>query len=187
MATSGRKTAAQHWIGWLLPVQTLTEAQNLARRYQQGKALRLYVHDRRHLVISAGMLIVLIGVACSAATLVFIADAHPLAALPALLLLPVVLIGNLLVQFYVFFSWLENRALARALARRATPGQGRLAQWMRDKLGVDMGTAPPVPWVLAAIMVFAPLAMLASFAPGFALSMVALAVLAPVLYARFDR
>jgi len=187
MAAPSRKTSAQHWIVRLLPVQTLTEAQNLARRYQEGKALRLYVHDRKQLLIPVCLLIVVISVACAAATLVFVADVHPLAALPALLLLPVVLLGSLFVQFYVFFSWLENRALARALGRRATPAQGPVAQWMRDKLGVDMGTLPPVPWVLAAVIVFAPLTMLASFAPGFASAVIVLAILAPIVYARLDK
>ncbi len=50
-----------------------------------------------------------------------------------------------------------------------------------------MGTLPPVPWVLAAVMVFAPLTMLASFAPGFASAVIVLAILAPIVYARFDK
>ena len=37
MATSSRKHfSQQHWIQYLLPVQTLTEAQNLGRRFQEG-------------------------------------------------------------------------------------------------------------------------------------------------------
>ncbi|MGH8629190.1 MAG: hypothetical protein ACREU7_00290, partial [Burkholderiales bacterium] len=126
-------------------------------------------------------------VTCAVATLVFLGDIHPLLALPALLLLPVVLLGSLLVQFYVFFSWLENRALARALARRSRPAQGFAAQWLEKKAGVDLGTPPPVPWILAALVLFVPLVMLASFALEFALGLVVLAILAPIVYARFDR
>lgn len=187
MATPSRKTPAQHWIVRLLPLETLKEAQNLARRYQEGKALRLYVHERMRLVIPVGLLIVVISVTCAVATLVFLADIHPLLALPALLLLPLVLIGSLFVQFYVFFSWLENRALARALARRSQPAQGPVAQWLEKKAGVDLGTPPPVPWILATLILFVPLVMLASFALGFALGLVVLAILAPIVYARFDR
>lgn len=187
MATPSRKTPVQDWLVRLLPLETLKEAQNLARRYQEGKALRLYVRERMRLVIPIGLLIVVISVTCAVATLVFLGDIHPLLALPALLLLPVILIGGLLVQFYVFFSWLENRALARALAHRARPAPGPMARWLRDKVGADMGIAPPVPWVLAALTFFVPLVLLASFALEFALGLVVLAVLAPIAYARFDR
>ena len=50
-----------------------------------------------------------------------------------------------------------------------------------------MGALPPVPWILTAIFLFAPLAMLASFAAGFASAVIVLAILAPIVYARFDR
>jgi hypothetical protein len=174
-------------MAWLLPLETLKEAQSLARRYQEGKALRLYVHERLRLVIPVGLLIVVISVTCAVAALVFLGDIHPLLALPGLLLLPVILIGSLLVQFYVFFSWLENRALARALARRSRPAPGPVARWLHDKAGVDLGSPPPMPWVLATLTLFVPLVMLASFALEFALGLVALAILAPLVYARLER
>ena len=66
-------------------------------------------------------------------------------------------------------------------------GRRALAAWLSSKFGVDMGDFPPVPWVLATIVLFAPLGMLASFAFEFALGLIVLAALAPILYARFDR
>jgi len=50
-----------------------------------------------------------------------------------------------------------------------------------------MGKLPPVPWILATVVLFAPLAMLAYFALNVALVLIVLALLMPILYARFDR
>ena len=187
MTTPNRKDPAQHWIVRLLPLETLGEAQDLVRRFQEVEGFRLYVLERKRLVIPAVLFIVFISIACAAGTVVFLAGAHSLLALPALLLAPVILVGSLFVQMYVFFYWLENRALSRALGRRARPAQGMLAAWLSRKLGVDIGTFPPVPWMLATVVLFAPLAMLAYFALNAAMALIVLAILAPILFARFDR
>ncbi len=187
MAALHREQHAQHWIVRCLPLTTLGDAQNLARRYQEGKALRLYVRERIRLVVPVILLMVLIGVACAVAPIVYLGDVHPLLALPALLLVPVVLIGGLFVQAYVFFSWLDGRALARALGHRRRQTPGPVAAWLSKRAGLDLGSSPPVPWILAAVVLFAPLAMLASFAWKFSLLLVVLAALTPFVYARFDR
>ncbi|HEV8523572.1 MAG TPA: hypothetical protein VGQ71_03650, partial [Terriglobales bacterium] len=145
MATPNRKYPTQHWIVRFLPLETLKQAQDLAQRFQEVEGFRLYVLERKRLVIPAVLFIVLISIACAAGTVVFLAGSYSLLTLPALLLAPVILVGSLFVQMYVFFYWLENRALARALGHRAKPTQGKLAAWLLKKLGVDMGTFPPVP------------------------------------------
>jgi hypothetical protein len=171
-----------------LPVETLKEARNLASRFQEGEAFRLYVLRRILLVIPAGLLCLLISVACAVASVVFLAQARSsLLALLAVVLAPFILIGSLLVQIYVFFSWLENRALARTYGHRTKPAPGTIAAWLWKKLRVDLGKAPPVPWAMAAMFLFAPLTMLALVALKVALILIALATLAPLLYARFDR
>jgi hypothetical protein len=187
MATPNRKHPTQHWIMRFLPLETLKEARDLVNRFEDVEGFRLYVLERKWLVIPAVLVIVLVSIACAAGTVVFLAGAYSLLTLPALLLAPVILIGSLFVQLYIFFYWLENRALARALGHRAKPVQGMLAAWVSRKLGVDMGTFPPVPWILAAIVLFAPLAMLAYFALKIALVLIVLAILAPILFARLDR
>jgi hypothetical protein len=89
---------------------------------------------------------------------------------------------------YVFFYWLENRALAQALGHRPKKAtQGVLAAWLLKKLGVDMGTPPPVPWILAAVVLFAPLVMLAYVDLPAVLVLIVVAILMPILFARFDR
>lgn len=186
MAALNRKQPAQHWIMRFLPLETLNEAQNLAHRFQEGEEFQLYVLERKRLVFPAVLVIVLISIACAAGTVVFLAGAHGLLTLLALVLAPVILIGSLLVQAYVFFSWLENRALARALRHRPKPAQATPVARLSRKLRIDMGPFPPVPWILAAVVLFAPLAMLAYFALNVALVLIVLAILLPILYARFD-
>ncbi|HKQ23992.1 MAG TPA: hypothetical protein VJT81_06070 [Burkholderiales bacterium] len=187
MATPHRKGSPQHWIVRFLPLETLKQAENLAIRFQEVEGFRLYVVERKRLVIPAVLFIVLIGVACAAGTVVFLAGAHGLLTLLALLLAPLILIGSLFVQMYVFFSWLENRSLALALGHRTKPAKGTVAAWLSRKLDADMGTFPPVPWILATVFLVAPLAMLAYFAFNVAMVLVVLAILAPIVYARFDR
>jgi hypothetical protein len=187
MATPNRETRAQHWIVRFLPLQTLSDAQDLAIRYKEVEGFQLYVLERKRLVIPALVFFVLVSIACAAGIVVFLAETYPLLVLPALVLAPVVLVASLLVQLYVFFYWLENRALAQALGHRPKAKQGPVAAWLLKKWGVDMGAPPPVPWILAAIVLIAPLVMLARFALAAVLLMIVVAVLMPIVFARLDR
>jgi hypothetical protein len=76
-----------------------------------------------------------------------------------------------LVQAYVFVSWLETRALAQALGHRL-PRRRNL---------------PIVQSLLAALFVVTPLAMLSAVTPTIGLTIVALLIAAPFAYARLDR
>jgi hypothetical protein len=87
----------------------------------------------------------------------------------ALFLIPVVLLGSLFVQAYVLLCWLEGRALAKAYPRRMR----------RPPL-------PAVPWLLAALMLGAPLLFFVLLAPHFALPLIGLLIAAPLVYARLD-
>jgi len=187
MAAPNRKTPVQDWIVRLLPLQTLSDAQDLAIRYKKVEGLQFYVRERKRLVIPAVVLIVIISIACAAGVVVFLAEAYSLLVLPALLLAPVILVASLFVQMYVFFYWLENRALAHALGHRPKAAQGVPAAWLLKKLGVDMGAPPPVPWILAAVVLFAPLVMLAYVELTAVVVLIVVAVLMPILFARFDR
>lgn len=187
MATRKNKNTDRHWIMQFVPVETLKDAQNLWKRFEEGKAFRRYVYDRVLLVIPVLLLILVISISCSAAIVVYFSSVHAFLALPAILLMPVVLVGSLLVQLYVFFCWLENRAMAKSSAKGGKQKQGALALWLQEQLGADMGTPPPVPWMPALVVLFLPLVMLASFALNAALVMVVLAAAAPVIFAILDR
>lgn len=158
----------------VLPLEkTWNEARSLVARFQEATGFRQYVASRMVFVVPAGVLFLLIGIACASGTVIFLADLHSLLALPGLLLAPFVLIGSLFVQFYVFFAWLEGRALERALRRR-------------KKAPFDFGELPSVPWAFAAIFLLVPLATLATVSATAALVLVGLVVLTLVLIARFD-
>jgi len=175
----------QHPIAQSLLLDPLNGALGLAQRVQDAPGLRAYVLARIGLIVPVGLLMLVTGIACAAGTVLFLGGTRPLFVLLAMLLLPFVLVGSLFVQAYTFFSWLEGRALAKALHRRpAAPGP--LAARLR-KLGIDMGRMPPVPWALAAIFLLLPLAMLMVVVPWLAFTLIALQVFAPIAFARLDR
>lgn len=171
----------------ILPTKTFDEARNLYERYQKGDAFRLYVVRQMRFVIPAVVVFLLVSIACAAATIVFIAGSRSWLMLPALIAAPFILLGSLFVQIYMFFSWLELLALARALGHAAKPAAGALPAWLSKIPVVNSGNIPPVPWVLAAIFLFAPLVILVIVAWKVALPLMLLAAVAPVLCWRLDR
>jgi hypothetical protein len=180
MATLLRTPPAQHWIVRFLPLQTLQNAQELARRFRNVEGLRLYAHERLRLLFAA------ISLDCAIGVVVFLGDRHSLLALLGVLLLPVTLGGSFFVMAYVFFSWIESRALVRELGHRYRSRPSASASWLSKNFGLDIGPVPPVPWTLAALLLFLPLALLASAWPTSALVAIVLGLLLPVVYAKFD-
>jgi hypothetical protein len=168
------------------PLATLQEGANLYNRYQAGSGFRIYVKDRSALVLPMLALIVLTAIACTAGAVVCLAGARAFLMLFVLLLSPFVLIGNLLVQLFLFFGWLENRALAKGL-KHGLEREGPVKRWLRKNLRAEMGKFPPVPWLFAALFLFLPLLMTAAVAPKVAAALLAVYAGAIVLFARFDR
>ncbi|MGA7984683.1 MAG: hypothetical protein WCA01_05835 [Burkholderiales bacterium] len=164
----------------------LEDANSLARRYREVDAFHDYVTGRAGLVLPVLALIGVTALACGLAPIMALVGTSAVSALAGMLLTPVMLIGSLFVLGLVFFSWLEERSLARTLRRR-TAREPRAMRWMRRKLGVDLGRAPRVPWLHAALFVAAPFAMLLSVVPSIAAILLALLVAAPVAFARLDR
>ena len=185
MFTSTHDEFSEHWIVRLLPTRTISEAQNLWYRFQEGKSFRLYLSKRLRLVLPAALLILFIGVASAASFVVVATGMSGWLALPAIIMMPVMLVGSLFVQSYMFFSWLENRAMSRMLGRRAK--QLMPAANASKKFKLDMGPAPRIPWVLVALFFVAPLVLLSTFVLEVALALFAAAVVVPVAYARLDR
>ena len=172
------------------PLVSLNQARELAHRYREVEEFRSYVSRRRPLVIGVSVVIVLISVAFAAASVVFVSGSSSFVAFLGLIFAPLILVGSLLVQMFVFFAWLESRSLlrlVRTLGRRGKRPRTPLGRWLADKTGADLGEMPPVPWVLAAIFVIAPLLMLASVSFKVALMLIVLAVIAPLVYALLDR
>lgn len=168
-----------------LPLETLQEAANLYNRYQAGAGFKAYLRDRMNLVYAMLALFVVAGVVCTAGTVVALAGARAFLMLFALILAPFILIGNLFVQGYVFFGWLENRALAEGL-KHQLEREGRVKRWLRKHLKAQIGKFAPLPWLLVALFLLLPLAATASVFPKVALGLAAAYAAAVILFARID-
>ncbi len=185
MAATQPQVSMPRWLSRQL-LGPLDDAAGLVRRYRELDAFRDYLATRVRLVLPALALVVVAALACGLAPIVVLLGTNAMAALFGLLLAPVTLIGSLFVMSLVLFSWLEERSLAKALGHRAGPPSGKLARWLKRKLGAELGKAPRVPWLYGALFVAAPLALLATRAPATVVLLVALLVLAPILFARLD-
>jgi hypothetical protein len=186
MATTHSQVSVPQWLGQQL-LGPLDDAAGLARRYREVEAFRDYLEPRLRLVVPAFLLVVVTAIACGLTPVVLLVGTNAAAALAGLVLAPVVLICSLFVLSLVLFSWLEERSLARALGHRTGPAPGKAARWLKRKIGADLGKVPRMPWLLSAIFVAAPLALLGRVAPVTSVVLVVLLLLAPILYARLDR
>jgi len=165
----------------------MQDALNLVQRYQQGELFRRYVTQRMWLVAPAALLIVATSLVLAFGIVVFVGGTRPMTVLLSLLLAPFVLIGSLFVQGYMFLSWLEGRSLAKSLGHSVGKSRGKLKAWIEKHIEADLGAMPPVPWLLAAIFLLAPLVALAMAAPKLAIAVILLQILAPIAFARLDR
>jgi hypothetical protein len=138
-------------------------------------------------VAPAALLIVATSVVLAFGIVMFVGGTRPLTVLLSLLLAPFVLIGSLFVQGYVFLSWLEGRSLAKSLGHSVGKSRGKLTAWIEKHIEADLGAMPPVPWLLAAIFLLAPLVALVMAAPKLAIAVIVLQILAPIGFARLDR
>ncbi len=163
------------------------DAKRLLYRFREVDSLSFYVRRNKWLVTFAVLVILLTSLACLLGIFSLLPDMHWFFVLPLLVLLPVFLAGSLFVQMFVFFSWIEGRSLARVLRGRRKLARGPVARWLLRKFGLDMSPFPPVPWMLAIVFLFVPLALLWHVWSLAALLVIALDVSAPALYASFDR
>jgi hypothetical protein len=153
----------------VIPTPKLVEdALALAARFRDVEGLQRHVASRGPLVNGAIAALVLLGFACGAGVFIFLAGLGTWLTLPAVLVAPLVALGSLLVLFFVFFSWVEGRALAQALGHR------------------DGGAKPAIPWLPLGLLVFLPLALLLAASPLGGIVMILIAVATPIVYARLD-
>jgi hypothetical protein len=163
----------------------VSEAVNLAQRYQKGDAFRQHVEARMPLVLPVLVVALAISVALSLGVVALL-DKSALRAFLGVLLMPIVLISSFFVQGYVFFSWLELRALKPMLAHGAAPRPKARLPWLA-KLQTRLGKPPSVPWIVAGVFLVLPFLVLALVSLKVAMAVLVLAVLTPVAYAHFDR
>jgi len=187
MTTDSRTEFLQNWVIRRLFTDTLENAHALLQRFQEVESFNVYVHERMPGILIAILIMFLISIGCVMGIVTLLPDMHWAFVLPMLFVLPIVLAGSLFTEVYIFFSWIEGRSMEQALGSRRKAPRGTLATWIRNKLYVDLGPFPPVPWFLAALFLALPLVMLAySWLPA-AAGFVALGILMPVAYAFLDR
>jgi len=186
MATTRSGASAQQRLVQLL-LGPLDDAVGLARRFREVDAFREYVGARLRLVLPACALIVVAALVLGLTPVASLIGTQAFFSLVGLILTPFALAGSLFVLALVFFSWLEERSLARSLGHRSGPAPGRVARWVKRKLGADLGRAPRVPWLLAALFIALPFALLARLSPAVAIVLALALAAAPVGFARLDR
>jgi hypothetical protein len=179
------QAALQRRAGEML-LGPIEDAMSLARRYREVDAFHAYVSERAPLVIAVLALIGVAAFACGMTPIMALVGTSAVSALAGMLLTPFVLIGSLLVLGMVFFSWLEERSLARTLGHR-TAREHKAMRWIRKKLRADLGRPPRVPWLYAAVFVAVPFAVLLNLVPVIGTILLALLVAAPFAFARLDR
>lgn len=168
-------------------LDAVDDARSLLRRLRGNKVFQRYLEQRKLYVVPLAAAAALASLALTGAIVVFIARAGTLLAFVAMMLAPFVLIASLSVQAHVLLSWIEGRSLEKALGHSTARARGPVARWLKRKFRIDMGPFPRVPWIPAVAFVIAPLAILAGVAAPVAATLVAVQVLAAVLYARLDR
>ena len=180
------RAAAGDMLSQLRPRSVLRDARDLALKFQRDEVFREYVVARMWVVIPVIFVFILVSTVC-AVGIMFNAARWVLPPVPlwvrglALFLGGAVWLGGIVAQVYLFLLWLEERAAQRSRSARgievALP-KGFLAY-------LKYSRALP-PWILVAICVVVPLAILAVNAPVAALLLVSLAILAPVLFKKLD-
>jgi hypothetical protein len=162
-----------------------TEARNLVQRYEKGDAFRLHVRERLPLIVPALAIFLAISSALGLGLFPMMGT-NRFGVLVAIMLVPFVLLGSLALQVYLFFSWLELRALQPLLEHGKAPLRGSRPESRLAVLRLRLGKPPPIPWIAVAVLLFLPLLVLAAASLKAALLVVAGAVLTPIVYALLD-
>lgn len=138
-----------------IPTDTLVEAWHLLERLQKAGVFQDYVFDRLRLVGPALAVYGALVIAATSATAVFVAGSGAGFVLPAFILAPFQFAGTLCVAAYLFFAWLEGRALRATLHHEARGGLMPRIPW--GYVGVFLGLPGLlllVVWWKAALFLF---------------------------------
>lgn len=163
------------------------DARALLRRLQSNETFQHYLRERSLYALPLVAGIAMVGLALAGGAMAFILGAGTLLAVVTMtVLVPIVLVGSVLVQAYVLLSWLEGRSLAKLQEHRRARDRGPAARWIAQRLRIDMGPAPRVPWIPALALFVLPAAMLVSVAPAIAAGLAVFQLAAAVVYARRD-
>ena len=164
----------------------LTETQNLWERFRRGGAFRNYLRQRLVLVLPALAIFVIYSVATTAGTVIALGGTRSILVLVGLLSAPVVLLGSLFVQLFVFLQWLENRAIAQATHHTAKTAREELRNTPLTLWAVVKGF-PVVLQAIGLAFLLVPLAFVWHLSGAVALLLLVLLAGTPAAYSLLDR
>ncbi len=177
----------QHRILRTALLDPIGDALALLRRLRSNEMFQSYLRERSLYALPLAAGVAVSGLALAWGAMSFVGHAGTfLAVLTAMFLALIVLFGSILVQAYVALSWLEGRSLEKLQGRRHARDRGPAARWIAQRLGIDMGPAPRVPWALAGALFVLPAAMLLSVAPAMAVGLAVIMPAAAIVFARRD-
>jgi hypothetical protein len=179
------RAAADDMLSQLRPRNVLRDARDLALKFQRDDVFREYVLSRIWAVLPVVLVFVLVSTVCSVdimfRTVRLISDPPVWLRGLALLLGAAVWLCGVVAQIYVFLIWLEERAAQENRSERGIHVKvpaGVLAY-------LKYSRALP-PWILIFACIVLPLAIMARGAPLVALLLLAVSMLAPFLFKKFD-
>lgn len=187
MSTEFISDLVQNRLARYLFLDTLDDARQLLRRFHEVNDFRSYIEERAALVMLCLFVVFLISIGCVMGVITLLPDMHWLFILPLLAAAAMIFGGSLFVLVYVYFSWIEGRSMERAISARHKARRGPVASWLRNRLHVDIGPMPPVPWLPSILFLVLPLSLLFWAWPGAALAIIVFGAATPVTYAWLDR
>ena len=181
------RRGAGELLSHFIPRDVLREAHELAHSFQHEEAFRDYVMGRIWLVIPVAFVFVLVSTICAVGAMLFLLrSAAPPVALwlrgTVLLLGAGIWLGGIVTQLYVFFAWLETRALDRH-----RPAPPRAPSASRARPAPAKPNRSWIPWLFVALFVGVPVGLLAVHSPVVAIVLIGAGILAPTVYKHFDR
>jgi hypothetical protein len=180
------RAVASDMLGQLSPRNVLRDARDFALKLQRDEVFRDYLAARIRRIVPVVFIFVLVSTVCAIGIMVYSVRMMP-PPVPlwvracALLLGAGVWLGGVVAQVYIFFIWLEERA-----AKQNRRAQGVRVAVPRGVLAYLKYSRALPPWILVALCVVAPLAILAVNAPLTALLLACVAVLTPLLFKTLD-
>jgi hypothetical protein len=180
------RAAAGDMLNQLRPRNMLRDAQDLFLKFQRDEVFSEYFASRIWAVLAMVLVFVLVSSVCSIDVMFRVASLMsdpPLWLKPfALLVGAAVWVCGVAAQIYVFLIWLEERAAQKNRSER-----GIRVKVPAGVLAYLKYSRAMLPWILIFASIVLPLAIMAHRAPVVVLLLVAVSILAPYLFKKFDR
>jgi hypothetical protein len=180
------RAAAGDMRDQLRPRNVLRDAQDLLLKFQRDEVFSEYFASRIWAVLAMVLVFVLVSSVCSIDVMFRVGSLTsdpPLWLKPfALLVGAAVWVCGVTAQLYVFLIWLEERAAQKNRSER-----GIHVKVPAGVLAYLKYSRATLPWVLIFASIVLPLAIMARRAPLVVLLLVAVSILAPYLFKKFDR